>query len=94
MPRLASTSITISDTQSNLYRPIIPARTNEYAYRGGEVPANSRLPTLDTTAAFGPTQGTMLLFKIQVVSLDNRPLEVKILDPLNPAEYASAELDV
>ncbi len=90
----ASTSISISDTQNNLYQPILPDQTNEYAYRGGEVPANGRLPILDTTAAFGPTQGTMLLFKIQVVSLDNRPLEVKIVDPLDPAEYASAELDV
>ncbi len=36
----------------------------------------------------------MLLFKIKVVSLDNRPIEIKIVDPLNPAQTASAELDV
>ncbi len=94
VPLQASNSITISDTQNNLYSPIIPDATNEYAYRGGEVPAGGRLPLLDTTPAFGPTQGLMLLFKIQVVSLDNRPLEVKIVNPANAAEYASAELDV
>jgi hypothetical protein len=93
-PLQASNLVSISDTQNNVYRPIVPDQTNEYAFRGGVVPAEGRLPNLDTTAAFGPTQGSMLLFKINVVSLDNRPLEVKILDPLNPAEYASAELDV
>jgi hypothetical protein len=44
--------------------------------------------------SFGPTQGALLLYKIQTVSLDNRPLEFKIVDPTNPAEKASAELDV
>ena len=35
----------------------------------------------DTIAANGPTQGALLLFKIEIVSLDNRPLELKIVDP-------------
>ena len=39
-------------------------------------------------------QGALLLFKIRVVSLDNRPLELKIVDPERPAQTASAELDV
>ncbi len=52
------------------------------------------LPAPDTIAAYGPTQGALLLYKIQVVSLDNRPLELKIVEPVQPAETASAELDV
>ena len=36
----------------------------------------------------------LLLYKIQIVSLDNRPLELKIVDPRNPSQTASAELDV
>jgi hypothetical protein len=90
----AASSATISDTQGNTYTPIVPDLSNEYAFRGGIVPANSQLPQLDTTAAFGPTQGSMLLYKIQVVSLDNRPLVLKIANPLNYTETASAELDV
>ena len=35
-----------------------------------------------------------MLFKIKIVSLDNRPLELKIVDPENAAQTASAELDV
>ncbi len=90
----AASDITISDTQGNVYTPIVPAATNPYAFRAGPVPAASQLPPPDTTAAFGPTQGVLLLYKIQIVSLDNRPLELKIVNPTNPAETASAELDV
>jgi hypothetical protein len=90
----ATTDISISDTQENIYTPIVPALTNEFAYRGGLVPAKGRIPALDTTAANGPTQGSLVLFKIKIVSLDNRPIEIKFVDPLDPAETASAELDV
>jgi hypothetical protein len=91
---VASNNITISDTQNNLYTPIAPARTNQFAYRGGVVPAGGRLPQLDTIAANDSTQGALLLFKIDIVSLDNRPLEVTIVDPKDASERASAELDV
>lgn len=90
----ATMDISISDTQENVYTPVVPAPTNEFAYRGGLVPAKGRVPALDTTAANGPTQGALVLFKIKIVSLDNRPIEIKLVDPLNPTETASAELDV
>jgi hypothetical protein len=93
-PHPASENLTISDTQNNLYTPVVPASTNPFAYRGGVVAAKGRLPELNTVAANGPTQGVLLLYKIQIVSLDNRPLELKIVDPTNPAQIASAELDV
>jgi hypothetical protein len=93
-PHLGATNVTISDTQSNVYTPIVPDQTNEFAYRGGLVPANSQVPAPGTVAASGGTQGALLLYKIQVVSLDNRPLTVHIVDPSNAAQTASAELDV
>ncbi len=89
-----ATDFSISDTQENIYTPIVPGPTNEYAYRAGTVPGNGRLPELNTVAANGPTQGALLLFKIQIVSLDNRPLTFKIVDPDDAAQTASAELDV
>jgi len=85
---------TITDTQNNVYTPIVPDATNPFAYRPGPVPAKGQVPPPDTTADSFGTQGALLLFKIQVVSLDNRPLELKIVDPTNPRESASAELDV
>jgi hypothetical protein len=90
----ASTDMRIFDTQDNVYRPIVPAGHNSFAYTGGTVPPNERLPVLNSVPSDGPTQGTMLLFKIHTVSLDNRPLKLKIADPQDAAETASAELDV
>ncbi|MGA8363090.1 MAG: hypothetical protein WB709_01065 [Solirubrobacteraceae bacterium] len=91
---LGANSITISDTQNNLYTPIIPGQTNQFAYRGGFIPAESQIPVASSIAANGGTQGALLLYKIQVVSLDNRPLTIHIIDPLNATQRASAELDV
>jgi hypothetical protein len=90
----AATNLTITDTQNNTYTPIVPDQTNPYAYRAGLVPAGGQLPVPDSVPSFGPTQGALVLYKIQVASLDNRPFEFKIVDPTNPSLTASAELDV
>jgi hypothetical protein len=90
----AASSVTISDTQNNVYSPIIPESGNPYVYRAGLVAPKGQLPEPETAAYQAPTQGELLLFKIQVVSLDNRPLELKIVDPEDPSQSASAELDV
>jgi hypothetical protein len=90
----AASQITISDTQENTYTPIEPNQTNSYVYRPALVPGNGQLPLPNSVAYDGPTQGALLLFKIKVVSLDNRPLTIKIVDPTNSVETASAELDV
>jgi hypothetical protein len=91
---LGANSITISDTQNNLYTPIVPGQTNQFAYRGGFIPAESQIPVASSIAANGGTQGALLLYRIQVVSLDNRPLTIHVVDPLNATQRASAELDV
>jgi len=92
LPHPAATGLTISDTQGNVYQPIIP--DNGFAYRSEIVPAGGQLPAPNTIAAAGPTQGALLLYKIKVISLDNRPLILKIVDPLDAVQTASAELDV
>ncbi len=90
----AASNLTIADTQGNRYLPIVPGPTNEFAYRGGIVPAKGRIPVLDSIPSNGPTQGALLLFKIDIASLDNRPLKITIIDPKDAAERATAELDV
>ncbi len=89
-----ATNLTITDTQANTYTPIAPAQTNQFAYRGGLVPAKGQLPAPGSIAASDAVQGVLLLYKIKIVSLDNRPLEIRIANPENPRETASAELDV
>jgi hypothetical protein len=90
----SSDSFTVTDTQQNSYSPIVPDESNPFAFRGGTVPANSQIPLPGSVADDDPAQGLVLLYKIEVVSLDNRPLVLKIVDPENPNESASAELDV
>jgi hypothetical protein len=101
-PHLVAKEFTLSDTQNNVYIPVVPSPTNEFSYQrvaygaasAGPLAPKARIPALNTVAADGPTQGALLLYKIKVVSLDNRPLELNIIDPLNPTQTASAELDV
>jgi hypothetical protein len=90
----AATDFTITDTQENSYSPIVPNETNLFAYRGGLVPAEGQIPEVGSVAWTGNTQGALLLYKILVLSLDNRPLILHIVDPTDSAQTASAELDV
>jgi hypothetical protein len=90
----ASDQITVSDTQGNVYSPIAPNQTNLFAYRAGGVPPKSQLPVPGTPADMVGSQGQMLLFKIEVESLNNRPLMLNIVDPEAPSQSASVELDV
>jgi len=93
-PLLATNAITLTDTQGNVYRPIPIGPTNLFAYRGGIVRSKNMLPIPGTPSRVFGSQGQLLLFKIATISLDNRPLEIKIVNPLNPHSSASAELDV
>ena len=93
-PLLATNAITLTDTQGNVYRPIPIGPTNLFAYRGGIVRSKNMLPIPGTPSRVFGSQGQLLLFKIATISLDNRPLEIHIVNPLNPHSSASAELDV
>jgi len=90
----AATAVTIADTQGKVYAPLTPDASNQFAYRAGTVPAKGRLPVPDSIAAAATTQGVLLLYKIQIASLNNRPLTLRIVDPTDASRTASAELDV
>jgi hypothetical protein len=90
----AASSLSIADTQGNTYTPIIPDQSNAFAYRAGMVPAKGQLPLPSSIADSGPTQGALLLYKVRILSLDNRPWKITIANPGDPAETATAELDV
>ncbi|HUN79693.1 MAG TPA: hypothetical protein VMU32_12270 [Solirubrobacteraceae bacterium] len=93
-PHPIATDLTISDTEGITYKPVVPGPANDFAYRDQTVPGNGQVPRPNTPAASGPSQGAVLLYKIKVISLENRPLTLKIVDPADPAQTASAELDV
>jgi hypothetical protein len=93
-PYPAASELVLSDTQNNTYLPVRTEAVNQYAYRPKNVPGQGRLPEPDTIAANGTTQGALVLYRIKTVSLDNRPLTLKIIDPSDASLTASAELDV
>jgi len=89
----AATEFQLRDTENNVYSPIVMPPTNQWAYRGGIVPGNGQLPEYNTPADNNPSiRGLMLLFKLDQVSYDNRPLEL-IIRGQNGQE-ASVDLDV
>jgi hypothetical protein len=84
----------LTDTQHNVYTPLTLGEVNQFAYRPGMVAANNQIPAPGTVADESGPQGALLLYKIEIASLDNRPLELKIVDPSDPSQSASAVLDV
>jgi hypothetical protein len=83
----------IVDTQENVYRPVpLDARSNPFAYQGGEVAPRSIIPLPDSAAGNSPIQGSLVLFKLKTSSLQNRPLEFHILG--GGGDKATVALDV
>lgn len=89
-----ASDIEIVDTQEEVFEPLALAPENVYAYRPSEaIPAGDILPLKDTPAFDSPIQGQLLLFKLTLTALDNRPLEFKIEEPRRP-QTGIIDLDV
>jgi hypothetical protein len=90
----AATEYTITDTQGNKFRPMRFAPDNVFAFRGGRLQPKDILPKADSPAGQGSIQGALLLFKIPVANLENRPLELSIRSAAVPNKTATVDLDV
>jgi hypothetical protein len=91
---LSARSFTVEDTQGQIYHPLQLASINPFAYRQRNVQRDDQIPRLGSVAYYAPSGGSMLLFKVKVASFDNRPLTLRIADPLNPSVVATEPLDV
>lgn len=89
-----ASDVTITDTEGQVFHPITPAATNPFAYRAGQVPQKGQVPALDSPASYDSAGGALLIYKINLEALEDRPLTIHIANPENPSETASAELDV
>ena len=68
----------IEDTQKNIYRPVpIDTEVNPFAYKAEPIPPKGLIPEPDSVASETSIQGSLLLFKVKVESLQNRPLEFR-----------------
>jgi hypothetical protein len=92
--RRAADTWEIRDTQDNVFRPI-PVQTdiNPFVYNAQDVPPNTVLPLAATAAGQGPTQGLLLIFRIKVDSLQNRPLELRFSNGAG-GQVGTYDLDV
>jgi hypothetical protein len=89
----AAKDFEIVDTQENVYRPIpIDTKANPFSYQGGEVGPQSVYPLAESAAGSGPIQGSLILFKVKIESLQNRPLELHIIG--SGGDKATVALDV
>lgn len=94
VPLNPSGDIEIVDTQEEVFKPLALEDTNLYAYRSQEPIPGGQLTPLQDTPAFGTAnQGALLLFKLTVGALDNRPLELKIESSTND-QTGIIDLDV
>jgi len=76
--RPAASRWEIHDTQENVYRPVsVDEEVNPFVYQAVDVPPKTVLPLASSAAGQGPTQGSLLLFRLKIASLQNRPLELK-----------------
>jgi hypothetical protein len=90
-----SADVTITDTQSEVFRPLTLDPVNLYAYRPDQpVPARETYPLLDTPGYDTPSRGALMLFKLTLTALNNRPLELKIEGRKAPQQEGIVDLDV
>ena len=85
----------IVDTTNKTYRPVgLDLRSNVFAYRPAEVSPGTVIPEPDSPSFNGPIQGDLILFKVQVRSLYNRPLQFRISSTRGTGTTGIIDIDV
>jgi hypothetical protein len=93
-PQVTTDNFDIVDTQGNTYYPIrLNPAMNPYAWTTQTLQPLGTEPGPDTTAASGPTQGGLLLFKLGDSAYANRPLTLEIRGPSSQL-WATISLDL
>jgi hypothetical protein len=87
-PQRLPSTMTIEDTEHTSFESL-PSESLYALDLGGEVPAEERVPPLDSTAQVGPIKGSMVLFLIPDKAAEDRPLELVI-----PGEDGPATVDL
>jgi hypothetical protein len=95
---IASSSFYITDTQGGRFEPTSISTDNPFGYQGGVVPGKNCEPRRGSLAQQAPTSGSILLFQLPLAATENRPLELHIQGPFNPAkgkrDEATVTLDI
>lgn len=90
-----SDDLQITDTQDEVFKPLALARSDPYAYDSNTfIPARETMPLLDTPSYDTPSRGSLILFKLTLTALNNRPLVLKIEGRRVPQQTGLIDLDV
>jgi hypothetical protein len=90
----AAEEFKIVDTQEEEFEPLeLDADVNAFAYEPGPVEPGELLPPPNSPASDNTIQGSLLLFKMKVESLGNRPLELEI-ESSEGGDDAVVDLDI
>ena len=93
-PQRTTDSFDIVDTTGNRYYPVaLNPALNPFAWTAQTLSPGSIEPAPDTVAGDGPTQGGLLLFKLNESVYSNRPLTLEIRSPAGRVE-ATISLDL
>jgi hypothetical protein len=85
----------IVDTLGNTYYPVhLNSTLNPYAWSAQTLAPGETQPGPDTPASYGPTQGELVLFKMNESIYSNRPLTLQIRSPSNGKVWARISLDL
>jgi hypothetical protein len=94
----ASSDFTVIDTQGNRFRPLPIPSSNIFAYQPVALKHKACIPKRGSLASSGPTNGSLLIFRLPLTALENRPLDLEIVSPPDPRtghrETGRIELDV
>lgn len=92
---MAADRFEIVDTQENSFEPLnLDAKANAFAYKARELAPQGLIPTPSSPAYDNTIQGALLLYKISVDALANRPLELKVSNSANPDDEGVIDLDI
>lgn len=95
MTARSTSNIRIVDTQGTMYVPIPMPASNPFAYEAATLAPGAFQPAANSAAASGPTQGSLVLFKIKTSAYQDRPLTLELLSAEAPEKVqASVKLDL
>jgi hypothetical protein len=94
----SSDDFTVIDTQGDRFRPLSLPAGNIWAYHPRPLKHEACVPKAGTLASSGPTNGALLIFKLPLTALENRPLDLEIVSPPDPhtgqPQTGRIELDI
>jgi hypothetical protein len=92
-PKRTAEHFKVLDNQGNEFEPTEVEENNPFAYHPRTLSEKRCIPQAGSVAQLGPTEASMLLFKLPLSNTENRPLELEIEGPTEGGSEA-VELDL